>query len=689
MNTRDQIVGRMYIALILLAVLPLVIGGQLLWIQFIEGDALRESGHRQARSQVVLSAKRGDIVDVRGRALAVNTPRYEVAIDPTYPGLESELDSFLVSLATLTGTSAVTLKSRIGERASPQYVRLLELTPDQRAEVESWDVPGVIMEERFRRRYNYGRTAGHVLGHVDIDGVGRAGLELKYDEYLQGIPGRRPLLRDRLGYRRVDVEALVIPPKDGQTLVLTIDLIRQTILEEELVKGIQNARAKRGSAIAVDPHTGAILAMANVPSFDPNRPQDTPADAWRNSAITDRLEPGSSFKLVGATAAVELGVTRMDRIIDTGNGILRVYGRTMRDTNPYGEIPFHDVIVRSSNVGMAKTAQQMQPGDLYRYARNYGFGQKTWIDLPGEITGYLKKTNLWSGTTQTSMSIGYEVDVTLLQLVMAYATLANGGLLHQPYVVAERRDVTGNVLWEAARDPARQDSVRRVLDAETARKLLPAFIDVVERGTARRAKMEQFPVAGKTGTSRKVIGGRYGSGYRSTFVGFFPADNPRVAMVVVLDEPRTSIYGGAVSAPIFRRVAERWIGTLEDMVLPSPPPDIVLPAEPARPSAQVWAEERWAELTESLEPVPENSRPHTLLLRDTPRVEPQARGIRASPRLTPPESMPDLTGLSARTAQYWLTAHGFSVTLEGHGRVVEQNPAPGAPFESRVTLRLQ
>lgn len=689
MSTRDQILERMYIALILLAIFPLVIGGQLLWIQFKEGDALRESGYQQARSQVVLSAKRGDIVDSSGRALAVNTPRYEVALDPTFPGLESELDSFIVNLGELTGTSESRLKRRIERRSSPQYVRLLEITPAQRAEVASWDVPGLILEERFRRRYNYGQTAGHVLGHVDIDGVGRAGLELKYDEFLQGIPGRRSLLRDRRGYRRVDAEALVVPPRDGQTIVLTIDLIRQTILEEELVEGVKRAGAKRGSAIAVDPNTGAILAMANVPSFDPNRPQDTPVNAWRNSAITDRLEPGSSFKLVGATAAIELNLTHMNRIVNTGDGTLRLYGRTMSDTNPYGSIPFHDVIVRSSNVGMAKTAQLMQPGDLYRYARNYGFGQKTWIDLPGEIAGYLKKTDLWSRTTLTSMSIGYEIDVTPLQLVMAYAALANGGLLHQPYIVAERRDVTGRVLWQAALDPARKDSVRRVFDVQTARTLLPAFIDVVERGTARQAQMEQFAVAGKTGTARKVISGQYGGGYRATFVGFFPAENPRVAMVVVLDEPRTSIYGGAVSAPIFRRVAERWIGTLEDMSEPAESlPELPTDTE-TRPAVQIWAEEQWAELIESMEPVPENPRRVTLLLRDTPRTEEKARAIRATASGAPPDSMPDLLGLSARTAQYWLTGHGFKVRLEGHGRVVEQVPRPGAPSEPLVILRLQ
>ena len=674
--------------LTLLALVPLFIAVQHLWIYFGEGEDLRESGLRQARSQVPIMAKRGTIVDAKGRALVVNTPRYDVAVDPSYPEFELQQDSFLTRLTKLTGASRRVLQRKIDQRASVQFVRLIELTPSQRTEVYGWNVPGVILEERFRRRYNYGKTAAHVLGHVDVDGVGKAGLELEYNHHLQGVSGRRMLLRDRRGYRRVDAEGIVVPAKDGETLVLTIDLIRQTILEEELERGVRDSGARRGIAIAVDPRTGAILAMANAPSFDPNRPQDAPVYAWRNSAITDRLEPGSSFKLITATAAVDQGHMSMEHMIDTGDGTLEIYGRTMRDIKALGEIPFRDVITLSSNVGMAKTAQQMQAGDLYKYARNYGFGQKTWVDLPGEVSGLLKKTNRWSRTTLTSMAIGYEIDVTPIQLLMAYAALANGGLLLQPYVVAERRDVTGTVLWRAAYDPARRDSVRRVFSPTTAEKLMPAFIDVVERGTATSAKVEGMLVAGKTGTARKVVRGRYGPGYRATFVGFFPADDPKVAMIVVLDEPRTSIYGGAVSAPIFKRVAERWIGTLPDLEPPPPPPQPGPESEP-HPAIKLWAERAWAELTKTLQPRPDSLRPHTLLLRDTPRSQQNARLVRATERSMPPEMMPDLRGLSARTARFWLTAHGFEVKQQGQGRVIAQSPEPGSPGQPTVTLQLE
>ncbi len=680
MNIRDQILSRMYVVLTGLTVLALVIVGQLVWLQVDRGEDLREAGLRQRQSQELLPPERGDIVDASGRALAVNSPRYDLALDPTALGFEAQKDDFLYRLAKLTGTSSTQLHRQIDRRKSEQFVKLLNLTLEQRTEIASWNIPGVVLEERFQRRYVYGKTAAHVLGHVDVDGVGKAGLELEYDEYLRGKAGRRTLLRDRRGYRRVDADGIVIPPKDGQMLVLTIDLIRQTIMEEELAAGVADARANRGSAIAVDPHTGAILAIANVPTFDPNAPLDAPVYAWRNSAITDRLEPGSAFKLIGASAALETGITSMDRLVDTGDGELVLNGRTLNDTHSHGEIPFSEVISKSSNVGMALTAQQMSAEQLYKYARNYGFGQKTWVDLPGEVAGLLKRTNRWSRTTKASLIIGYEVDVTPLQMVMAYAALANGGLLRQPYIVSERRDVTGHVLWRAADDPARTDSIRRILQPETVQTLLPAFINVVREGTARKAQTEEFTIAGKTGTARKVVRGRYGRGYRATFVGFYPAEDPQVAMIVVLDEPRTSIYGGEVAAPIFRRIAERWIATFSDPTLPPPTPD-------SPPLLEKLVRQAWAQQDEASERSPAGTR----LVSERSRVARTGGDapVHSTPLVHTSEVMPDVIGLDARAAWFLLAANGFRVQLNGQGRVVEQSPEPGALVDTKVILRLQ
>ena len=687
----------MYVVLTLLSLVPLCVAGQVVWIYLIDGAELRAQGQRQAQSQTELPAKRGTILDRAGRALVVNAPRYDLALDPTVAGFSDVQASFFGKLSRLTGHSARGFRRKMQQRTSKKFVRLTTLTEDQKRAVVSWGVPGVILQQKFARRYNYKKTAAHLLGHVDVDGVGKAGLELHYDAFLRGVPGRRALLRDRRGHRRIDVEGTVVEPRDGRTLVLTIDLIRQTILEEELARGIAEAGAQRGAAIAVDPKTGAVLALANAPTYDPNRPQAYATAARRNHAITDRMEPGSTFKLVGAAAALERGVVSMDEPVDTGQGWITIHGRTMRDTHANGVIPFGDVIVLSSNVGMAKTAQKLRQGDLYQYARNLGFGQQTWIDLPGEVGGLLKKTSRWSGTTLTSMSIGYEVDVTALQMVMAYAALANGGLLVQPYVVAERRDLTGRTLWRADEDPARRDSVRRVFDAETARMLRPAFEDVVNRGTAKKAQVEGLAIAGKTGTARKAAGGSYGTDYRATFVGFFPADDPQVAMVVVLDEPKASIYGGLVAAPVFQRVATRWIGTFPAVAERLAPVD-ALPGIQEKPVPDVTnrpataAAHRLRAAGYRVAPFEPSTR---LVAGQAP-----AAGTLAKPgalvRLTfageaapSVETMPDLNGLGAREAMLWLQAHGVKARIEGRGRVVSQSPEAGGALPKAVVLRLE
>ncbi len=666
MKIRDQILGRMYVVLTGLVLMPLIIAGQLIWLNVEEGVHLRELGRRQAESQQLLLPQRGAILDIHGRALAVNSPHYNLALDPTVPEFAEQENLFLSRLSDLTGTSLKQLQSRIENRSSERFVRLINLTPEQRRDVASWEMSGVILEERSQRKYVYGTTASHIIGHIDTDGVGKAGLELEYEEYLKGQPGRRTLFRDRRGYLRVDAEGVVVPATDGETLVLTIDLIRQTIMEEELAAGVAEAGAIQGSAIAVDPGSGAILAMANVPTFDANMPLEAPVSAWRNRAITDRLEPGSAFKMISASAALETGTVSMDHLVNTGNGTLQVAGYTLNDVSRYGEITFNDVIVKSSNVGMALTTRSMAPEELYRYIRNFGFGQKTWIDLPGEVGGLLKRTNQWSRTTKTALSIGYEIDVTPMQMVMAYAALANNGLLRQPYIVAERRGVTGRVLWRATDDPARIDSIRRVLKEETVTMLQPAFIEVVQRGTATDAQIEGLTIAGKTGTARKVVNGVYGSKYRTTFVGFYPAEDPQVAMIVILDEPQTSIYGGRVSAPIFRRIAERWTATFPASGLPTP--------------QEGW---KFQAQRDSLAPRPET----------VPISEESAERNRVKVQTATDETaltvMPDVLGLDARTAWFLLSSKGLNVQLNGTGSVIGQSPEPGTAVDTDVILQLQ
>ncbi len=681
----------MYVVLTLLSLLPILVAVQVLRIYLTEGKELRAQGERQASSFVAIPAMRGAVLDRAGRTLALNTARYDLALDPTVAGFTTQQSSFFERLSKLTGHSAASFHRKLKQRSSPKYV-LLErgLSEAQKEQIETWGVPGLLMYPRFARRYNYGSTAAHLLGHVGADGEGLAGLELQYDAYLRGEAGKRAVKRDRRGVIKAFVGGKVVEPKHGETVVLTIDLIRQTILEEELERGMERSGARWGTAIAMDPATGAILAMAGAPTYNPNRAAAFGENARRNRAVTDRIEPGSTFKLVTAIAAVEQGIIGLDDSVATGAGWMVVHGHTLKDSHAYGTISFADVIALSSNIGMAKVAMKMEKGVFYQYARNLGFGQPTWIDVPGEESGLLRKPAEWSGSTLSSMSRGYGVAVTPLQMLTAYAALANGGLLVQPFVVAERRDVTGRTIWTA-----RQDSVRRAFKRETAEKLRPAFVKVVEDGTAKTAQVEGLPIAGKTGTALKAVGGSYSRGRaRASFAGFFPADDPKVVLLVVLDEPRTSIYGGAVAAPIFQKIAERWIGTFPEIAARVAPMDdlpkreaVAVPEVAGKPAA-VATNLLLAEGLRVAQPATTSDGASVVAQAPTAKTSlvPTAQVQLTLAEGKGEEKMPDLTGLSARDAVFWLQAQGVKVKQEGRGKVTRQSDPPGGPLPKYVTI---
>lgn len=685
----------MYVLLACLAVVPVMVGVQLVRIHMGDGPALREQGEMQAQSFETIPAMRGAIYDRAGRTLAVNAPRYDVALDPTTDGFTPAIaGSFFERLSRLTGEPVGSIRRRVERRSSPQYVRLARsITASQHEAVRNWDVPGVILTSHFARQYNYDRAAAHILGHVDADGRGIAGIEMQYDEFLHGEDGRRAVKVNRERVIKAFVGGPEQEPEHGQSVVLTIDLVRQTILEEELERGVRESGAEWGTAIAMNPHTGAILAMASYPSYDPNRAAAFSNAARRMHGVTDRMEPGSTFKMVTAVAALEEGVVTMSDTIDTGDGWAVFGGRTMRDTRSYGRLSFEDVIALSSNVGIARVAEEMDSGVLYQYARNFGFGQPTYIDVPGEVGGTLRTTNTWNRTTKTSLSIGYAIDATPLQVLAAYSAFANGGVLPQPHLVAERRDVTGRTVWSA-----KPDSVRRVFNKETAVALLPALEKVVTDGTARTAQVEGLRVAGKTGTARKVEAGVYVPGsYRGSFVGFFPAEAPEVAMIVVMDEPRFSGYGGIVAAPVFSRITSRWLATLPevaDRVAPREP----LPTVSSRPVPDVThvpsaiATSRLA--AEGLEVMwPDDEQARMRVLSQTPNSNTAATPgqrvrlvIDPAPAVDESPATPDLTGLTAREVVFWSRSIDAKVQLDGNGTVYRQMPEANAPMNGTIRV---
>jgi cell division protein FtsI (penicillin-binding protein 3) len=679
----------MYVVLTLLVIFPLAIAGKVLWLYGKEGSELREQGDRQAKAVQDIPAMRGAVLDQSGRQLAVNTARYVVGLDPTAEGFDEQKDSFFDRLSNISGVPAGVLRRRVQNRSSTQYVQLIrDVSESVKDELMSWSVPGLILEPQFNRRYNYESLAGHLLGHVNTDLEGIAGLEMKYGEYLRGTPGRRAMQRDRLGFVRARVGGRVVEPEHGERLVLTIDLLRQAIMEDELKRGMRESGAERGIAIAMNPRTGAVQGMVSLPGYNPNQPSAYSRARRRNRAITDQLEPGSTFKLVTAVAALEQGVVELSDSIDTGEGWTVFHGRTMKDVHAYGRVSFADAIVHSSNVGVAKTARELEPGVFYQYARNLGFGQATGIDLPGEAFGNLKKPHTWSGTTQPWMSIGYEVEVTPIQLLAAYSALANDGTVMQPYVVAERQDMAGNTVWSA--DPTR---IRQAFDPSTARALVPVFERVVEEGTATAAQVDGLRIAGKTGTANKVVAGIYESGTRASFAGFFPADDPRAAIVIILDDPQTSSYGGRVAAPIFGRIASRWQGTFPvrpDSSTTKPPEKLVrtVPEVTGIPAAlaQQRLESRDLRVRRDGSPAPDA---RVVAQQPEAGASVDARttiAIQTQTREHDTAEMPDVRGMSLRQAVAWLTGRGISVTVYGSGTVVRQQPSAGDGRPNRAVL---
>ncbi|GMQ81223.1 MAG: penicillin-binding transpeptidase domain-containing protein [Rhodothermia bacterium] len=683
----------MYVMLTLVGILPFLIAGQVIRLGIIDGAELRTSGENQSSTYIPVPALRGSILDKGGRALAVDVERYDLALDPTVPGFSENEGKHISTLSRLTGRSSSDVRRIIRNRKSPAYILLSRDIRLSAKEIEKANAtPGLRLEPRFARFYNYNYTLSHVLGYVDADQRGLAGIEKYYDDVLRGLPGRRAARRDMRGNTKLVAGGVVVEPRHGESVVLSIDLVKQNILEEELARGVAEARAKWGTAIAMDPQTGEIIAMANVPTFDPNRPSAFDSPARRNHAITDRIEPGSTFKLIAAISSIETGIVSMEDSIDTAPGWIVRYGRRLSDTRPHGTITFSEVIFLSSNVGFALVTENLDPGKFYQYSRNIGFGQISGIDLPGEVTGRLKRPSVWSGTTLSAMSRGYEVEATPLQMLSAYAALANGGVLVRPHIVIERRDVMGNVTWKAG-----QDSIRRAFDVETARILLPAFEAVVNQGTAKSAVIDGLRIAGKTGTARKTKDGRYvGGAYRATFVGFYPVEKPEVAMIVIMDEPRSSIYGGSVSAPVFKRTTERWMGTLPSLAdrftigddpvteMTRTIPDVTgLPGTLAKRRLQ-----RSGVTSITARAVPKNAPIGTQKPVAGPWTGEQVNVVLTAVRGEnhEPRVMPDMTGLSVREAVYLLDSHGIDVKIEGHGSVISQSPKAGASIKREVVL---
>jgi cell division protein FtsI (penicillin-binding protein 3) len=512
------------------------------------------------------------------------------------------------------------------------------------------------------------------VGTTDVDNNGLTGLELQYNELLRGRSGFVVMQRDGRGRLRPGIDPEREAPLDGQGLQLTVDLEIQRVVEQELERGVREAGASSGTVVAIEPSTGDVLAMASFPSFHPNRLDLASDDNIRIRAITDQFEPGSTMKAITAAALLEEGRIGRTDVVDGGSGeLLMPGGAIVKDDHPVGQTTFQGALEQSSNVVFATLARRLDDRVFYKYVRDFGFGIPCGIDLPGEVRGRLKKPNQFDASTKMYMSFGYEVSATPLQVLSAYAAIANGGVLMQPRIVRAITAKDGSTLREIM--PQR---VRQVIRPETARVLTEMLVGVVSNGTGKRAAIPGLRIAGKTGTAQAYTQGAYDrKNYRASFVGFYPADKPRVAMMVILENPTNDIYGGSTAAPVFHRVVQKTMTMLrldvqtQQTISAVPSSDTVVVPD-VRGLQPASADSVLARLGLRGDTVGASG----LIVHQWP--DPGSRLVRGSPvRLTlrspsPGTSRPGVVGFSMRKAVTLLHAAGFEVRVRGSGRVVRQ-----------------
>jgi cell division protein FtsI (penicillin-binding protein 3) len=624
----------------------IVVVARLIQIQLVRHDDYTLRATRQQERTLSLSPVRGSIRDSRGRILAESVSAESVYADPqAIVDRKAASRALAPIVGPVTGDDAKAIEKRLAIDSGFAWIAR-QLPMSTADAIRKLKLPGVYFLEEHRRSYPRGELAANVIGFAGLDGEGLAGIEHSFDSYVRGRAGKVTVLRDaRRGAYLVGAEG-ANRPVDGSHVVLTIDSIVQFITERALAGAVEKYHAAGGSAIVMDPRDGSILAMASVPTFDPNHFEDFAPIAWRNRNVQDMYEPGSTFKIVTASAGLEEGIVTPSQIIDCGNGEIDIGGTAIHEHGGvrYGLISFEDVMVHSSNVGAIRVGLGVGPSRFYDFIHRFGFGERTGIDLPGETAGLVRRTEKWSALSNASMSIGQEIGVTPLQIIDAVATVANGGVRVTPHIVDRVVDDRGNTLWHP-----QTPQPKRVISEKTAAVLNEILKSVVMRGTGQPAALPEHIVAGKTGTAQKTAPGRAGYSDKvvASFAGYVPADRPRLAILVVVDEPKGAQYGGTIAAPAFREIAE---ATLRYLNVP-----------PSIPSRSVGAEA-------------------PLLAAFSQKETPAASA----------SSVPDLRGLDARAAIARATAAGLLVRAQGSGVVQSQKPSPGEalPVDKRVMLTL-
>ncbi len=669
MSSEDRFHRRLGILLACLAAGALAVAGRLVQLQTIEAARYGAQAARQHNATITLDGRRGEILDRDGRAIAVSVEADSAYIDPT--ALPDGLTTLAVAreAARVLGVDGADLGRRLAADTSFVWVKR-KLTAEERARADASPTLRAALHYRgeSRRAYPRGTFAAHLVGFTGTDGNGLEGLEREWDSKIRGEGARFVILKDGRGHGIL--EQIREEGRPGASLELTIDERIQFAAESELEAAMQATGSAKGTVIVADPRTGEILAMASRPVFDPNAFGRAPATSRRNVAVGDRYEPGSTFKIITAAAGLEEGRVRLDEWFDCGRGVMTINGRVLHDAHPNGSLVFADVIARSSNIGIIKLGLRLGAPTLEEYVRGFGFGATTGVGLSSEAEGIVR--GRWSQDTLMSVSMGHEVLVTPIQMLQAFSALANGGVLVPPSVVRAviRRD--------GGREAMPAKTERRVVSPATCRQLVSMMERVVDRGTARRAVIPGYRVAGKTGTAQKIgPDGKYShTSHVASFVGFAPATDPRVAAIVMLDDPKGgAYYGGDVAAPCFGRVVGVALEHLR--VRPDLDPD---PAAPGPPAVQEYPDWRRTPRDAKQDPEEEEAWPP-----EREALPADVMLVRSAPGRP---VVPDLYGKGLRESVSLLSALGLRVASAGTGFVTKQDPPAGSPAQPEAVVRL-
>jgi cell division protein FtsI (penicillin-binding protein 3) len=616
--------------------------GRMFQLQVLKKEQLYKLAAQQQHVQIPLVPKRGVIYDRKENELAVS-----IEVDSVYADPKKVVDVEKTSkdLASILKIDRDELKQKLKSRKSFEWIER-KIPPKEASDIKTLRLPGIYLLKENRRFYPNAQLAAHVIGFVGLDSKGLEGVEFQYDALLNGKNHVWMMSRDALGRELVMGDPPLEKEDHYRNVVLTVDKNIQYVAETELSRAVQKWGAKGGTAIAMEPQTGKILAMASCPLFNPNQFYQYRAKSWRNRAVSDAFEPGSLFKAFLAAAALEERVVRPSDSFYCENGSYKVYDRTIHDNSKHGWLTFQQIIKFSSNIGASKVGEKMGKERFYRYICAFGFGEKTRIGLPGEGKGIVHHPRYWPPVVLDTISFGQGISVTGIQLVTALSAIANGGMLMKPYIVERITSEKGEIVQSF-----QPETVRKVISEETAKKVTALLKATTEKGgTGEGAVPAGYEIAGKTGTAQKVesLFGEYSEDRLNCgFMGFAPAEDPKIVLLVIIDEPQGATTGGVVAAPVFKAILEK-----------------VLPYLNAHPKGTLMVKNA-SDLTSTAE---------------ASETEPLIDGVKVSQGVER-VVMPDLTGLPMRKALSRMEGKGLIIKFSGNGKVVEQVPKPGAVVE--------